>query len=142
MNDAFVSAAARPFAICMRSRWPCVAAMACPPFDHAVSGLRVARRQCKARLHVMDDKDVRMIQSADCPRFLFEAIKPIGILRKGGRQNFDRHVPATLDIACTAAFLSEAEDALPLPAKSNPKTPSVMSFKNKSRTRNSPVRVE
>src|SRR6266511_1237159 len=57
-----------------------------------------------------------------------------GILRKGGRQNFDRHVPATLGIACTAAFLSEAEDALPLPAKSNPKTPSVMSFKNKSRT--------
>src|SRR6266540_2133923 len=68
--------------------------------------------------------------------FVSAAARPfaIGILRKGGRQNFDRHVPATLDIACTAAYLSEAEDALPLPAKSNPKTPSVMSFKNKSRT--------
>jgi len=48
---------------------------------------------------VMDDENVWMIKCTCGLRFLFEAIKPIRIFRKGGRQDFDRHIATELRIS-------------------------------------------
>ena len=59
---------------------------------------------------VMDRDDIRVIQAARRPGFLFEPALAIGIARECGRQDLDRHLPPQLRVA-RAIDLAHAADA-------------------------------